>query len=106
MVNPELFSRASKNPSESQTSFQNPSASFKEELMRRDADDIFARVPGNEYDLRQIEAVHIVRHAKGSEVHPFFFLFKTHLLAHNHRLVAEGECFESPCGGRLRSAGS
>ena len=72
MVNREVFSRASTYPNLSKTSFQKPSASFKEELMRRDADDIFARVPGTEYDLRQNEAVHIVPHAKGSEVHPFF----------------------------------
>jgi len=71
MVNPEVFSSASTHPSESQISSQTPGASFRAELMRRDADDIFAKEPGNEYDLRRVQAAHIIPHAKGNEVRPF-----------------------------------
>jgi len=56
---------------ESQTSSQCLNSRFREELMRRDGDDIFKLVPSEEDDFLNSEGIHIIPHAREGEVRYF-----------------------------------
>jgi len=53
---------------ESQTSSQCRNSRFREELMRRDGDDIFRMVSSEDDDLLNSEEIYIIPHAREGEV--------------------------------------
>ena len=68
--------------SESQSTSQCRRTNFREELLQRDADDIFAVTPSIvEADVACAKAAHIIPHARGDEV-PQLLLY--HFSQFNH----------------------